>query len=90
MTCPVCGTEFNVNTKLKNGVYRCPNPNCTAPYITEKREPSNLTLAVIFLLIAVAIFFGFAFYAIGFHILSPYLLRGYSSYSSNHCSLVDL
>ncbi len=61
MTCPVCGTEFNVNTKLKNGVYRCPNPNCTAPYITEKREPSNFALAVIFLLIAVVIFFGFAF-----------------------------
>lgn len=58
MTCPVCGTEFNVNTKLKNGVYRCPNPNCTAPYITEKREPSNATLVLLFILIAGVIFIG--------------------------------
>lgn len=63
MKCKSCGTEFTVHTRLPDGVYRCPNPNCTAPYITEKREPSNATLVLLFILIAGVIFIGLFLYS---------------------------
>ncbi|MCQ2479231.1 MAG: hypothetical protein MJ120_01225 [Clostridia bacterium] len=62
MRCKSCGMEFAVHTRLPNGVYRCPNPDCPSPYISEQGELSNAKLAVIFLFIMGTILCCFVFW----------------------------